>query len=554
VLIAAFLGFTPTVWQWLEPIRLQPDHRLPYTLGNDYWTYGRLCRAACAEGKTLVVGDSVVWGHYVAKDQTLPAHLNRLAGADRFANLGLDGIHPAAMAGLVQYYGRAISGKKVILHCNPLWMSSKRHDLQETKEFAFNHPTLVPQFFPSIPCYRESWSDRLGIAIERRLPFHAWKKHLQLAYLGRSPQLGIGDVTNWGSFCEKLSDQRVAETPCPGRRIRELLPPHALEAVGEVARETDINERLTAREEAIREKKRRESRRAGIVRALSEIMTRRDLYREEDFGDIRLPAEAKGILKAGIEAISQARVQRLNRLLLEASYPGEIARALPVDKDLPTWTLEHPYESPLRAITLELPSPDETPSPEPVAEPWTRQGIARFNAPWVDLETSFQWRSFQRAVELLRSRGNRVFVLVGPFNEHMLKPESLQTYMSVKREAEKWLQKESIPYFIPAPLPSDLYADASHPLAEGYAALAKQLFENEAFAQFHRSAAIESGVEPPHSKAGEDAREEPKATGLGASSGFSRGRFGVRWLDTALDSQRSGETCEGPHPSWWRTR
>ena len=42
-------------------------------------------------------------------------------------------------------------------------------------------------------------------------------------------------------------------------------------------------------------------------------------------------------------------------------------------------------------------------------------------------------------------------------------------------------------------MPSDLYADASHPLADGYRMLADVLFEDEAFAPF---LGIESGEFP----------------------------------------------------------
>ena len=170
-LIAVSLYLIPIVWRRAERLEIGPDHRVPYSLGYDYWMYGRYCRAACAQGRTLVVGDSVVWGHYVAKDQTLSHHLNELARDGRFANLGVDGIHPAAMAGLLEYHGRAIAGGSVILHGNLLWMSSERHDLQSRKEFAFNHPSLVPQFFPRIPCYRESWWSRVGTVARRQLSF-----------------------------------------------------------------------------------------------------------------------------------------------------------------------------------------------------------------------------------------------------------------------------------------------------------------------------------------------------------------------------------------------
>lgn len=343
----AVLWLAPRLWEKAERSEPGPDARIPYSLANDYWMFGRWSALACAEGKDLVIGDSVVWGHYVRSDETLSHHLNALAGGAPFANLGVDGIHPAALSGLIEHHGGAISGRKVLLHCNLLWTSSEKHDLRTTKEFSFNHPDLVPQFFPRIPCYRRSTSERLDVVIGRRLPFVAWAKHLRLAYFGGA--------------------------------------------------------------------------------------------------------------------------------------------------DIPSWTLENPYADPLQRITLELPSPDETPSPPPIAKPWTEQGIARFGPQWVDLGTSIQWRFFRRAVEILRRRGNRVFVLVGPFNEHMLTPESLEVYNLRKAEVEAWLKGRDIPNFVPAALPSQQYADASHPLSEGYAMLSQQLFDSEAFRRFHGSKGGEEG-------------------------------------------------------------
>ncbi len=338
ILTAALFYLVPVLWERVQQLELEADYRIPYSLGNDYWMYSRYCRQACSQNETLVIGDSVIWGHYVAKDQTLSHHLNQVAGEGQFANLGVDGIHPAALAGLIKYYGRAISGKNVILHCNLLWMSSKKHDLQIEKEFAFNHPRLVPQFFPKIPCYTESFSGRISIVIGRNLPFHGWVNHLRVAYFQ--------------------------------------------------------------------------------------------------------------------------------------------------DTALHLWTLEHPYGNPVRAVTMGLPSADESPSPRPVAEPWTEKRMAKFDPPWVELESSFQWRSFQGTIETLKRRKNQVFVLVGPFNEHMLKEESLETYHRMKSEVEDWLREKKIPYYIPPALPSDLYADASHPLGDGYAMLAKKLLENESFLSF----------------------------------------------------------------------
>lgn len=343
VLVAAILAVVPIAWERLEPLEIVANHRTPFRLGSDYWTYSRYCRAVCAKGdKTLILGDSVVWGHYVGKDETLSAHLNRAVGESAsggFANLGIDGIHPAALAGLTEHYGQAISRRKVILHCNLLWMSSQRRDLRTEKEFPINHPDLIPQFIPHVPGYKASRSHRLGVVIGRKLPFFGWSSHMQIAYLDSS--------------------------------------------------------------------------------------------------------------------------------------------------DLATWTIEHPYDNPVGALSRELPSPDEPPSPKPDARPWTKKKeITKTNPPWVDLAGSLQWARFKQTLEILADRGNRVFVLVGPFNEHMLKEKSLDTFAETKAQARTWLQERGIPHYVPRALPSEAYADASHPLAEGYGLLAGKLLKNEAFIRF----------------------------------------------------------------------
>jgi hypothetical protein len=259
--------------------------------------------------------------------------LNELAGRERFANLGLDGSHPAALAGLVEYYGKPIALKDVLVQCNPLWMSSPKHDLEEQEEFPFNHPALVPQFFPTIPCYKADYSKRLGHVIDRQVEFSAWTDHLQQAYFDRM--------------------------------------------------------------------------------------------------------------------------------------------------NIPAWTLEHPYNNPLAQLSRDLPPSDNTLRHQPIS--WTARGIKPQNFPWVDLNHSLQWHSFQRAVEILQQRGNRVFVLVGPFNEPMLKEPSRQKYEAIKETIAKWLQEKGVAHAVPSALPSDDYADASHPLAVGYARLARELEKKEFF-------------------------------------------------------------------------
>jgi hypothetical protein len=326
------LVFAPSLWQRRETFALEPDYRIPHDLSNDYWLYERFAGLAARHYDILLIGDSVVWGEYVTPQETLTHYLNDVAGPKRYANLGLDGAHPLALGGLVEFYTEGVSGKDVLLHCNPLWMSSRRADLQDDNANEFNHPRLVPQFAPSVPAYKAEISPRLGILVQRRLPLSNWADHLQQAYYDRT--------------------------------------------------------------------------------------------------------------------------------------------------DIPGWTLEHPYENPLTPLTRGLPRPDNARRHLP--RPWYKSGIARQDYPWVDLATSLQWQAFQGVVEILRQRGNRVFVLVGPFNEHLLTPDSLQRYQQVKAAIAAWLRKKNVPHALPPVLPTEQYGDASHPLAEGYEHLAHQL-ANEPF-------------------------------------------------------------------------
>jgi len=327
VLTTLIVLFTPTLWKQVEPCTLEPDHRIPDALGNDYWLYERYAALAVNHYDTLILGDSVVWGDYVLAPETLSHYLNELAGEQRYANLGLKGAHPLALTGLLDHYLGSVSNKNVVLHCNPLWMHSPRADLRDEKVTDFTHSRLIPQYIPNIPSYKEEDSTKLGVKVEQYVPFNSWTTHLQQVYY----------------------DQ----------------------------------------------------------------------------------------------------------------------------KDIPSWTLEHPYENPIIPLKRGLPPQDKI--RRHLSQPWYKSRIPPQDYPWVDMESSLQWRAFQQVVKTLQKRGNRVFVVVGPFNEHLLTPKSLKRYQEVKATIAAWLQSQQIPHMVPPPLASDLYGDASHPLAAGYAELARQL-------------------------------------------------------------------------------
>ncbi|HXP59732.1 MAG TPA: hypothetical protein VN829_04525 [Dongiaceae bacterium] len=337
---------TPGLWARVERFPTGPDYRLPYSLSKDYWLYGRRLRQAATPDKVLLLGDSVVWGEYVAPDGTLSHFLNQQAGAaGQFINAGLNGLFPLAQEGLLRYYGGALRHRKLILQCNVLWMTSPKADLSATKEEQFNHSRLVPQFWPRIPCYKADANERLSAVVEREVPFIGWVGHLQSAYFGQK------SILSWTL--------------------------------------------------------------------------------EDDGGS-------------------------------PPSYPNA-------------------WKDPLSQITLTVPcapepDPDRGPA-SPRHKPWS--GAARFD--WVELDASLQWAAFQRLLELLEHRDNRVLVLLGPFNEHMIVQENRPAFRKTRDGIAAWLADHRIPHVVPETLPSELYADASHPLTGGYQLLAQRLYQDAAF-------------------------------------------------------------------------
>lgn len=333
VIALAVLWALPKVWGLVEPVKVVPNMRVPFDLGNDYWRVERDFNAMMKSTDNAIVGDSVMWGAYVSPENTLSAQLNtRMASAD-FANLGISGCHSVSCYGLVKYYGKAVTGKNVLLAFNPLWISTPREDLTTKSLSGINHSKLIPQLTESIPAYIDTGlDDRLGIAIKHRFEIFGWVQHIQ--------------------------------TVCFG-------------------------------------------------------------------GD-----------------------------------------------DIPAWTIKNPYGTPTFVDFPDLP-PDKAPS---LAKSWTARRIKPTEFPFVPLDKSYQWRYFGKLVELLQERGNNVYVLVGPYNEHMIKGKALDRYrQEIKPGMEKWLQDHKVPYLAPEPLPTEIYTDSSHPILGGYGMIADQLVNDPEF-------------------------------------------------------------------------
>ena len=325
----------PPLWTVFEGFEPDDTYRIPYALSEDYWHFARYARAAAKENGVIVLGDSVVWGRFASLEQTLSSNLKTETGLS-FWNLGINGLHPVAMNGLLRYHVRSLRDCDILLHFNPLWISSPQYDLSTERETRFNHPKLVPQFLPRIPCYHESADAKADIAAERYAPLRSFASHLSIAYYDN-------------------------KTP-------------------------------------------------------------------------------------------------------------------------PVWTLDRPYECPLEPLWQEMPAPDILPGED--FRSWKERDMAPQPFEWVSLDNSLQWRFFCQTALHLRSRGNNVFVLVGPFNKHAVAQVSLDSYKATIAAVQKWLVAEGFPCHLASVLPVNLYADASHPIGQGYTHITRELLSQEHFQMF----------------------------------------------------------------------
>jgi hypothetical protein len=177
------------------------------------------------------------------------------------------------------------------------------------------------------------------------------------------------------------------------------------------------------------------------------------------------------------------------------SWTTHINSAYFGEKSIPQWTLEqddadppglpNAWKNPLKNFAKGIPGePAVDPQRGPTSyrhRPWTSDGAGPIDFEWVPLDRSLQFAAFLRTVRLLESRGNDLLVILGPFNEHMIAEDQQSLYASIRAQAKEAITKENVTLVVPAALPSNLYADASHPLTEGYKQLAGEIFADGAF-------------------------------------------------------------------------
>ena len=137
--------------------------------------------------------------------------------------------------------------------------------------------------------------------------------------------------------------------------------------------------------------------------------------------------------------------------------------------------VRHPDENPVKKLHREF-TPVETEHQDGRFD-WKQSGIKPQDWPWVALDASRQWKALLATAKVLRERGNDVVVVIGTINPHMQTPASLKRYYALRAAAMAELQRQGYRVVDLPELPSEEYADASHPLAAGYRRLAKFMAE-----------------------------------------------------------------------------
>lgn len=128
---------------------------------------------------------------------------------------------------------------------------------------------------------------------------------------GKKLLLEMDDILNWPGLFSWLSDEGRSASPSPSRRIIKLLPDRLWKIVGKDPQAKKLDQAI----------------KADFVAALNRLLKRRDFYQAEYFKRVALTDEANALLSRKRSQLSDVEIQRLNRLILTASYPNEIGES-----------------------------------------------------------------------------------------------------------------------------------------------------------------------------------------------------------------------------------
>lgn len=314
-------------------------------------------------------------------------------------------------------------------------------------------------FRPKTPVVEPNY--RIPYPLSRR--YDLYKRYTTLA-AAQTPTLLVGDSVIWGQ-CAKRNETLAAHLNQQAHQPR--FANAGLDGMNPVA----LHELLLYHAPGI-EKSRvllQFDPLWMMIEELSAHDVREALYNRPDLIP-RLAANFTGPFK---EAVSAS----WSKITEHSPLGGWGDRLADTKLDFLAWSLDHPYESPLRAISSTLPPSDDTSHLRLI--PWNSTPATPIKVGWLELSTSVQWQAFRNILTLLEQRGNKVLVVLGPMNEHAMEQHTLEVYLQLKADMAAELRARGVRCLVATVLPSSHYADICHPLGAGYAEFAKELLEKE---------------------------------------------------------------------------
>jgi WD40 repeat protein/energy-coupling factor transporter ATP-binding protein EcfA2 len=126
-----------------------------------------------------------------------------------------------------------------------------------------------------------------------------------------SSDFKLGESTNWANLCSRVSKQANENgRTSPSARIMEVLSADNRLVLSGITVDGDMKNR------------------SQVVQLFNGILKQRDFYQPDSFRGIPFSGEVQELLAADQKTLSDEQIQKLNRLLLEASFPQDIAKKI----------------------------------------------------------------------------------------------------------------------------------------------------------------------------------------------------------------------------------
>ena len=147
---------------------------------------------------------------------------------------------------------------------------------------------------------------------------------LVAAPLGYKEQLTTeilpGEIVNPGGLATRLASGAELDETAPLRRVWDRLSPSVRTSI------TKYNDELETADEESEENAPQSPNMGELIANLNEILADQKFYAQEAWPRIQLLPEARSLVDAGVETLSEEQLMRLNRLLLESTFSNSIQR------------------------------------------------------------------------------------------------------------------------------------------------------------------------------------------------------------------------------------